>query len=1382
MTTIDFSRIRSTPKSRNDSFEALAVQLFRASCAFPTGATFYSLRGDGGDGGVEGYFRTPSGEVLGVQAKYFFKLDASELRQMANSLETALLNHPTLSQYWIYVPFDPTGRKGAGKRGKGEVERFDEWKVAAESAARRRGRKLTIILCSASTIRDQFQRTDTHGGLRRYWFDDAVLTSAQISRCLDQAKAFAGPRYTEGLDVVTNAHQALDFFGGIGDFNAWRESAWAPLLTQFRWLVERSQEVFGVLPDQQRDEAVRLFTKVSSQAKLIQDASDVLLHAKEIGDALSELSPLASKARRLQEEAFAAKYGAERDTPGFRQFHAEYMCDFPAGLMDAARDTEKLIAKMDEILLSPIVQASTTQSFLLVGPAGAGKTHALVSAAERRFPSGGYSLVVFGDDFGKSEPWEVLRSKLGLGSDVGRETLLECLQACSDNTGLPFVVAIDALNESPREARWKKKLPELLQQCRPYPGIKVCVSTRDTYCDLVVDAQFPGFAFDHAGFKGRELEALQAFATFYGLDAEITPLFADELTNPLFLHLACKTLKELGGGALDFSLPGFTSLFESHLRFCDQAVRARLCYANPTNVVRVAMLALADLLVNVDQAARSWSRCVDALRPIVGAEITPEALLKELQYESLIILTADANDDFAVRLSYQRYGDVLRAISLVESFTNEAGDIDVPRIGDHIRSLEDEDSGLLEVLSAVLPERGGCEITDRRLGLEPGRANRLFVASLPWRSRESIPGDIARHIHSALSTPNLWRDVYEAFFKLCLVPGHHLNAKRWLHSFLWRQNLTNRDAYLSLAAFKSYDADGAVKSLIDATLHADLGRWPEDSLRLAILALGWLTSCADRRVRDHAIKALARVLGYQPTLAVELAEAFDGCDDDYVLESVVLSIYSARLLGSGQPAAYVQALGTLISSTYDTPNVLVRDTVKLLASRLEGADMPADMKNMLAHYPTRVKCQEPWPTQSDAEPLLSLEDLPMNMKLWGDSLAPDFWRYVVESRVEEFDLKSAGITVENVASWIMVEALNLGYPGYKNVALEYDQALNSEFGSGRGRKGYAERLGKKYYWIALHRLLGVLADNVNPKKGYSDHSPGPNYLWSADVRKSDPTDVRDLGPAKLYPDDVLVGPRYSFPPKTTDIKEWVRAGDFTPHEACLVRVASDGTEWVALSLSARDQDKNDDDHSWETPYFSVDLFYSSVLAPDTSSKRGMPSSLPSVFDRQGVHCSRSYMAEYPDGQVFQQCVETGYTEVSAGEFVFTEVSLLRGGEWEYDYSAIPRQETLDVPCQAIVRALKLVWDKQRGWVGEDGMLAAFETKAKKRKGLFIRRDLLNLYLESAKVELLYRRFTNRGFIVQNGREGCQNDGFTYLRYEQDRAPIVLYERQKRFGC
>ena len=1382
MTTIDFSRIRSAPKSRNDSFEALAVQLFRVSCLVPDLSTFYSLRGDGGDGGVEGYFRTPADEVFGVQAKYFFKLDASELGQIADSLQTALSNHPSLTQYWVYVPFDLTGRKSAGKRGKGQVERFEEWKVEVESAARKSGKRLSVVLCSASTIRDQLQRTDTHGGLRRYWFDDAILTDVQIQGCLDQAKVFAGPRYTKEFDVVTNAHQTLDFFGGIGDFAAWRESVLVPLLAEARSLARRANETFELLPPEQRDAAVRLFAEASFQAGLIRDEVGVATLVKSIRDVLNELSPLATKARELQEAAFAAEHGADKDTPSFRQFNAEYMCTFPAGRMDVARETEKLIATLDEILLSPLVQASTTQSLLLIGPAGAGKTHALVSAAQRRFEKGGYSLVVFGDDFGRAEPWEVLRSKLGFGADVGREMLFECMQACAENTGLPFIVAIDALNESPREARWKVKLPELLQQCKLYSGIKVCVSTRDTYRELVVDAKFPGFAFHHAGFEGREFEALQAFASFYGLDAEITPLFADELTNPLFLHLACQTLKEQGKVALDVSLPGFSSLFESHISSCDKAVRARLSYGNPCNVVRKAMVALANLLVSPEPNARTWSSCASTLRPIVGTEFTPETLLQELQHEGLLILTGGENDEWVVRLGYQRYGDVLRALSLVEASTDAAGNVDLLCIRDRLKLLTADDEGLLEALAAILPERSGHEITDSTLELETQHANRLFVASLPWRSRESMPSDIDDHILSALAIPGLWQEVYEVFFKLCLVPNHRLNAVEWLHPFLWRQSLTNRDAYLSLAAFKSYDADGAVKSLIQASLRANISQWPTESLRLATHALAWLTSCADRRVRDQATKGLARVFGYRPSLAEELLEVFEGCDDDYVLESVVLASYSACLLNAGQESEYLPALNALISSSYDTPNVMIRDTVQLLARRLAITGLPNALKNRLVHYPTSVKVPSSWPTTSNAEPLLSLEGLPSDMKLWSKSLAPDFWRYIVEPRVKEFDLATVGITLENIAAWIMVESMNLGYPGFGNSALHYDRALNYEFGSGRGRKGYAERLGKKYYWIALHRLLGVLADNVGASKGYSDRKPGPEYLWSVGVRKSDPTDIRDLMPQGSYPDELLAGPRYNFPPKSSDMKDWVRTDDFSRHESCLVRVASDGTEWVALSLSARDNDRADGDDSWSKPYLNVDLFYSSVLAQTAHSKRGIVSKLESAMESQGPHYYRCYIAEYPDGAMFQQCNEADDTYFGSDELRFTEVSLLRGNEWEYDYSAMPKQETLNVPCPDLVRGLELVWDKQRGWLGADRKLAAFESTAKKRSGLFIRRDLLNRYLSTANVELFYRRFVSRGLIVDSGGEGCQIDIFTYLRYEQFGTPAVLHEQRRPYKC
>lgn len=1385
MPTIDFNKIRSSPKSRNDSFEALAVQLFRRSCATPPGSTFVSLRGDGGDGGVEAYFRTPVAEVLGVQAKYFFKFGAAELAQLADSLDTAIANHPTLSAYWVYLPFDLTGRVAGGRRGTSEAERFEQWKEKVETVAVKRGHPLSVQLCTAAVIRSQILHLDLHGGMRRYWFDDTVLTRAQIQHGLDTAATFAGPRYSAALDVVTGAHAGLDVFGGIGNFEVWREESLDPVVGELRSLKRRGDEALSILGKPAASSASKLVDEVISACDALKDFSLAASQIVQATESLSELHPLLVKAREAQEASFYAKHGRERDTPGFRQFSAEYLCTFPAGDMDAARELEATSLRLSTVLASPAINAGTAHSLLLVGPAGIGKTHAIVSAALRRLAHGGHSLVVFGEDFGKDEPWEVIRSKLGFGAALGRQALFECLEACAESTGLPFIIYIDALNETPHSSLWKNKLPELLSLCKPYTGIKVCVSTRDTYRDLVVDSRFPGYAFEHVGFAGNEFEAVQRFATYYGLDAEITPLFSPELCNPLFLHLACKTLKAEGKTALDLSLPGFAALLESHLKHCDALVRGRLHYSNPKNLVRVSMIRLAEALTQNLPQERTWDACVLALQSLSGAEIGPEAMLKELEYEGLVIITDAGCDKWLVRLGYQRYGDMLRATSLVESVKGKAG-VDTGLLAQKLRAMTVDDEGLLEALAAVLPEATGIEITSDKLGLDLALAHRLFLNALPWRSLASVTHAIDNHVFGALNTPGLWQRCYEVFFRLSLVPEHRLNATNWLGPFLQRSSLVDRDAYLSVGALTSFDEKGAVWSLVNAALRADIQRWPRSSREQCVLALAWLTSCADRRIRDLATKGLTRIISMDPGLGEVLVADFEYCDDDYILESISLSIYSACLLARGREVEFIPSLDRLLSSAFsDGQNILVRDSIRLLGRLLTIADLPDSISRRLGKFPAKARMPRVWPTISDAKPLLDLEHLPSNMRLWGEQLGTDFWRYQVESKIRDFDTEGAGISLENVASWLMTEALRLGFPGYQECALKHDLVLAGRYGTGRGRKGYAERLGKKYYWIALHRLLGILADNVPPKRdSFSQWSPAPDHLWSVDVRKTDPTDVRDISPTPDYPDEVLAWDRYSFPDRESDIKTWAGADNYLPHDQALIRRSLDGDEWIALSSSDRSDDRQPGDDSWSKPYLGMSWYYSSILVKGTGAALLKRINARDPLNNQGASCYRGYLAEYPECPVFDQIAAEGYLILGPDGALFSEVSLLRGGEWEYDYSYLTpdRQDHLRVPCPSLVKVLGLRSDRQRGWLDSDDNLVVFESTGKRRRGLFIRRTSLNAYLKATGRKLVFRRFANRGYFDERSRDGSQRDLFTWLRYRSRGGPEVMKSSDERFNC
>lgn len=887
----------------------------------------------------------------------------------------------------------------------------------------------------------------------------------------------------------------------------------------------------------------------------------------------------------------------------------------------------------------------------------------------------GFSLVVFGDDFGVVEPWEVIRSKLGFGSNMTRAELFECLNSCAEHTGLPFVIYIDALNESPKSAKWKKKLPELLTQCKAYPAIKVCISTRDTYKDLVVDSRFPGFAFEHTGFKGQEVEAVEAFATYYGLDAEITPVFSLELSNPLFLHLACKTLKKEGSNVLDISLSGFSSLLETHLKHCDELIRERLDYSNPRNIVRAAMMELAEILTQYLPEDRTWENCTTNLLKVVGNELSPESLLNELQHEGLIILTAGKNDSWLVRLGYQRYGDTLRAIKLVDSIVKNTT-VDLSELATRINTIIFEEDGVLEALAAVLPEKLGIEITSSHLELDPEKAN--------------------------------------------------------------------------------------------------IQKWPEESRKLATIALAWLSSAADRRIRDLASKGLTKLFMLYPYLGRELAITFINCDDDYIVESITLSIYSACLLNKKNRKDYIPCIEVLINIASDNSNVLIRDHISLLSLLMPCENLPDKLVNKLKNFPKKSSSPSRWPKINDVKPLLDLKDLPINMNLWGKGIDPDFFSYQIESKIRKFDLNSAGISLENIACWIMQQVLEIGYPGYQETALNADHVLVHEFGSGRGRKVYGERLGKKYYWILFHRLIGILADNV-PLKGSKQVEF--NCLWSLDVRKSDLTDIRDISDPISYPDQLLNGKKYKFPERNEIIEDWICKDDFNSHCQSLIHTL-DEVEWVALDIHVHEDDLGPDEKGWQSPYLGLDFCYKGALFDNNHASK-LTEDMLEKFNIYNSSSYQAYLAEYPDSLVFKELLNC-----ENEKFELTQFNLMRGGEWEYDcsYQSLERPSNINVPCRSIVMNLNLVWDKQRGWNTLDGELSIFEAILDNRKGLFIRRKDLNKYLNLTKKRLIYHRFVRRSYIDIYGDNTIQKEIDTWLEYLIGMEPVILDEKTSNFKC
>lgn len=1327
LATIDFNQIRATPRSKHDSFESLAIQLFKAHCQPPQGASFFSLRGDGGDGGVEAYYKTLSGEILGVQAKYFFKLGNSEFSQIKSSLKTALKNHPTLTEYWIYLPFDLTGKVAAGKRGKSEVEKFQEWYDDITT----KNPNLLIKLITAESVRQQILAMDNSGGFVLYWFDEDLLTTQKVRSCLDSAAVFAGPRYCSDLDITTEAHDALDAFGNIYDFNQWLINNWKALKTNFRKKTQYTEKIFSKSPENEKAQATYLLEELLDKTSSKYNVLDRSILCS-ILDNISSLKPLCENAVKWQEKDFFSEHGEGSDTPSFRQFQAEYMCVFPAANLDYSRELLSAIIEIEEILNSPLIQSFHARSFLLTGPAGAGKTHSIVSFAKRRLDRGAHTLVLFGEDFDNAEPWDVVRSKLGFGSDIGRDKLLSCLQASAQANNSCFVIAIDALNESEKARKWKNKLPEIIQQLKEYDSIKIVVSTRDIYTNIIVDERFPGYAYNHIGFTRNFHDVLSSFSQRYNVESEITPIFTNELRNPLLLHLIFKTHKQEGSLSLDVSTTGFSAIFSKYLKQINESLRDRLDYVSPKNIVRAVMSKLSDVLAYSGTQTINWEAAVDTIKPILGSELSPEKFINELINEQLLILSSNGDDEFIVRFGYQKFGDILRASSIVQSY-QETGNSDFSILAEKVAVLNTIENGVLEALASILPEELGVEITDKRLGLERDLAHSLFVKSLTWRSKQSVTPSIEKHIYGALRTGGLWQTVFESLFKLSVVPQHYLNAENWFKDFQLRQDAPSRDTYLSLALSESYDKKGAIWFLLEALEKIDTTSWPKESYKLASIALLWCCSATDRRIRDQATRCLSLLFKKYPEISLHAVNTFIGCDDDYILESLIIAMYSACLVSPEFAESFILPLERYIRFNSSSKNILIREHCLLLKQELLrlGIDK-SRMPNQFVPLTLPAK----WPVLSDVQTLLTLKDLPSNMKLWGEQLGPDFWRYQVEPKLRTFDLKSQNISHENIACWIMQQAEFIGYPGYGSGALKHDLATLYKYGRGRAKPGYAETIGKKCYWIALHRLIGLLAANVETVQSRWEPKLSSDRLWSLGLRKVDVSDIRDLLPMEQYPLRSLIEKEIDLPKNNID--SWLQADDYYLANNVLIMKDENNTTWINLVFDSEFHAQQDeDDVSFDAESYLCIASYNGYFVEANNTKTFEP------YNHCNNHSYRTYFAEYPKSPAFKQCITEQDTTVSDDDRIYASIQLLRGREWEYDYSSNVEQSSVCMPSPDIVEKMNLQWDQRGGWIDENQELAAFNYSNDRSSALFIRKDVLDEYLLRIKKSLVFSRFSRK---------------------------------------
>lgn len=514
-----------------------------------------------------------------------------------------------------------------------------------------------------------------------------------------------------------------------------------------------------------------------------------------------------------------------------------------------------------------------------------------------------------------------------------------------------------------------------------------------------------------------------------------------------------------------------------------------------------------------------------------------------------------------VAFSYQRLGDVLRALSLAE---RPAADLSAwyQSIGDE----RWEERGVIGALAVIAPEKLQVELIDLFKDDEGHVDHHVidaFVESLVLRAPHHTTDRTARIVEQLIDFDE-WRSaVWEKLVRVACVPGHSVNAE-WTHRLLSARPLPERDATWSewLIGKGGSGSENGVAVLLDWAWHPrittrDTAPLPEDVAHLATLVLGWMLTTPDRRVRDRATKALVSMGERGPEGFAAGVRKFRGCDDPYVVERVAASI-CAVALRSPDPAVVVQVADGAVELVADgwPENLLTRDYLRRTSgvAREHGWTGPHWLPPYGAKWPT---------TALSAKTIEGMTKAPdyMYSSIWGslDGMLGDFGHYVLGSALEHFDHPDHKKLHGLAKRAIFTRVMDLGWTPERFGHLERARR--------GGHDGPVERYGKKYQWIALYEVLGRIADNHKLRERWSDKTQPFAYEFAEQLvyRDIDPT-VLTPGGVKNSDDEAhawFTPVHASFPAEVVD--DYPRDLEGVPNPLDLIALtAPDGTEWLSL--------------------------------------------------------------------------------------------------------------------------------------------------------------------------------------------------------------------------
>lgn len=768
-----------------------------------------------------------------------------------------------------------------------------------------------------------------------------------------------------------------------------------------------------------------------------------------------------------------------------------------------------------------ICQLYSKHVLYIKGEAGTGKSHLLADIVNYRMNRKLKSLFALGLDF--NEIKDVKDRLLDIWCVKGTwDDFLLKLDKIAELEKHRIYIFLDGINEGLGSQLWPSTIGELEADILQYDHLGLVVSARTFSNTNILDKVSKGKAsITLEGFKGMEDEAIAYLTGKFGVTLPNISKYKKEFSNPLFLKLYCKAYNSTAQ-----PMPkSFLDIVKNYISMVNEKLSEKYDYqAVLYNYAQKVADALTDLYVNQDRKEMVKFQGLQDL--LAKAEMfLPQGIthkfIQDLISEGVLMSYSKSSGDILVDFNFDIVGDYLCAAKLIEKhWTEYSGRI--------------MDNGIYEATSVLLPLMKGVEIVNyTETNLDQPFREYLFEETLKQRFSitdeaideinkiKAIDLDLFYEIVPVLTTHPECSSVFSTFNKELKAMSMVDRDMRWSMHFTIDCAEPSRTELVKLSSWAASLGRKSAQAMSDCV-----------SYQMACL-MCWGFTSPYRLLRDMATKGVINLLRDKPQVLSLIVDLFDDVNDPYIQQRLYAVVHGCVFRGD---CCMSEGLGQMV---YDKvfkndpirTDILLRDYarcavdyisqhVSLHDVSLERIKPPYGVIFDISSCPDRDTVEQKY--RIDAEKSLGKDAFYIQRKIL-DSMETeysngtggygDFGRYTFEASMH---------------GWKDCEGFNA--PLLRNYALDlifekyhFDASVYVRHDSittyGRGGRPVMERFGKKFQWIAMYEILGLLQDNYKME-------PWENNMKDIQCEGSWDPHVRDIdttnGFSNYYNDEPLL--------------------------------------------------------------------------------------------------------------------------------------------------------------------------------------------------------------------------------------------------------------------